>query len=217
MPNLSFVVSFQIIMRFVFFSVVFLLVLFHFYECDENVLTSVLNPDTLLAEEWHFKKTLCSNLKSLLLKVNLSLSRLEAAAQHNDTRPTGLKFIRLTQRELNATRTMVFRSIGGLHRLIHNNVTDIQELFVSSKARLKGLRAETLREEKAFESIKDLDSTIDKAAEANESRHAKGLVDKIIKGVASSADKLQKDLTDHVFENALNNPNLVSDFIRSFR
>lgn len=192
---------------------IFLFTLFHVSMCQDTVISSALNPETLLAEEWHAKKLLCSKLKSLLLKVDTSINRLEAAALRNGSRPTSLRFIRLTQRELNVTRTMVFRSVGGLHRLLHNNVTDIEQLRASSSARLKGLRAETLREEKAYASITELDDTMDKAAAANESRHAQGLVDGIIKAVASSADKLQKDLTDHVFENALKNPKLVSDSI----
>ena len=37
-----------------------------------------------------------------------------------------------------------------------------------------------------------------------------GMLAELLRDVADAADKLEDDLSDHVFDNAMNNPNVVS-------
>ncbi|XP_064638404.1 transmembrane and coiled-coil domain-containing protein 3-like isoform X2 [Lineus longissimus] len=164
--------------------------------------------------EW--QNSQCKNLQHLMKRKQFAVKKIDEAIHRlvNNTKLAQsdiefrVKTLKVFQAELEDSARLTFEVLDWLQQALQGNYKDFENIKKSSQMRLALLRDVTLSEEQMFniliEAEKSQEEKIEKEQQTNgNGTHVESILSGILLEVAKAADRLERDLNDHVFDNAV--------------
>ncbi|CAD5116324.1 DgyrCDS5227 [Dimorphilus gyrociliatus] len=154
----------------------------------------------------------CSKLTVLMRKRDMAMKNLKKQISNIEKNKNlgkamkdfQIQVFQVFHRELNNSGIEIFQSIAWLDNVLKGDIENIIYIEKSSEKRLNNLRSAALKEEVVYKQLLQAEKKFDRMKDLNQ-RHSKvkGVIVNILKEISKAADKLEKNLDDHVFDIAL--------------